>query len=336
MRPYVVALTLLIGVATHGGEVKQMVDKGSGVKVYTLAQGDVVAEVAPDAGFNVFSIKYKGRELLKQPASLDKLPGYMYGVPLLYPMPNRVRHGKLKLADLDLSFEPNNGAHFLHGLVHSAPFQVDGVEQTEDAAQITGIINFKRESVWHKRFPLDHRLLIKLRVTDRAVRWTYELDNSNGNSAIPYGFGLHPWFLYQGTRKKTILTVPATHWMEAVELMPTGKLVDLNGTKFDARNGISLQDFIIDDVYFGLEPNDPARIDFEDVGLQIRLNASKEFTHMVVYTPDKEPFFCVENQTCSTDAHNLYERGLKRESHLLICKPHSIETGWAEFEFQQK
>jgi aldose 1-epimerase len=133
-----------------------------------------------------------------------------------------------------------------------------------------------------------------------------------------------------------MLTIPATHWMEAVDLMPTGKIVDLKGSSFDARSGISLENFVVDDVYFGLEPKDPVRIDFQDVGLSIRLNASKQFTHLVVYTPDKEPFFCVENQTCSTDAHNLYERGLKRESNLLICKPHSIESGWAEFEFQQK
>ena len=31
---------------------------------------------------------------------------------------------------------------------------------------------------------------------------------------------------------------------------------------------------------------------------------------MVVYTPEMD-FFCLENQTCMTDAHNFYDKGYK-------------------------
>jgi aldose 1-epimerase len=53
----------------------------------------------------------------------------------------------------------------------------------------------------------------------------------------------------------------------------------------------------------------------------VTLEASEIFKHMVVYTPSKRDFFCLENQTCSTDAHNLYEKGFTEEAHLLILEP---------------
>jgi aldose 1-epimerase len=160
-----------------------------------------------------------------------------------------------------------------------------------------------------------------------AVQWTYTVDNSQGDRPVPYGFAIHPWFVYQGERGRTRLTVPATHWMEAVDLLPTGRLVSLDETDLDARQGRSLEGFVIDDVYFGMKPVRPTKIDFLDAGLALELAASQEFTHLVVYTP-LEPHFCVENQTCSTDAHNLYARGLKRESNLQIVPPGQSQSGW--------
>jgi aldose 1-epimerase len=121
--------------------------------------------------------------------------------------------------------------------------------------------------------------------------------------------------------------------MEAVELLPTGKLVDLQGSRFDARLGRSLDGFVIDDVFFGMKEASPARIHFEEAGLSIALKASPEFTHMVVYTPE-EPWFCVENQTCSTDAHNLYSQGFREESHLLIVPAGKSQSGSVQLEFQ--
>jgi aldose 1-epimerase len=41
----------------------------------------------------------------------------------------------------------------------------------------------------------------------------------------------------------------------------------------------------------------------------------------VVYTPPPAPFFCVENQSCSTNAHNLHNEGLVAEASLSILNP---------------
>jgi aldose 1-epimerase len=182
---------------------------------------------------------------------------------------------------------------------------------------------------------LPHTLDLKIKVGGNAIRWTYTVDNRQGNKPVPFGFALHPWFLYQGARKDTYVTIPATHLMDAEKLLPTGKLLDLaSEPDYDARQPRSLEGFLRDDVYYGMQPSKPAVIDFRGPKLKVTLSASEEFTHLVLYTPKDQPWFCVENQTCSTDAHNLFARGLKKESHLQIVEPGKTATGWVEYRFE--
>jgi aldose 1-epimerase len=334
MRPHDGWLGILFIMSAHvamAGTLSSELDSVSGFHVYTLTQGDTCVRVVPDAGFNAYSIRYQGRELLRTPATLNDLPGFMYGVPLLYPTPNRVRAGKLRLAEQTITYTPNNGPNFLHGLVHSVPFLVGDTSTSATEVTLSGYLIFGPGTSWHAGFPIEHTLKVTLTVRDHAVRWTYDVDNTAGSRAVPFGFGLHPWFLDQSPRTDVKLTVPATHWMEAKELLPTGRLVDLAGTRYDLRQGKMLEGVMLDDVYFGMTPEHPARIDYLKEKFSITLKASPEFTHMVVFT-EQPGHFCVENQTCSTDAHNLHAAGQKEPAHLLEAQPGESATGWVEFQ----
>ena len=113
-------------------------------------------------------------------------------------------------------------------------------------------------------------------------------------------------------------------------LIPTGKLLDLQGHPHDLRTARTLEDFVIDDVFHGMQPDKPAVIDFREIKLKISFPATADFAKMVVYTP-KEPWFCVENQTSSTDAHNLHAKGLTKEANLIIVPKGQTHTGSAEY-----
>ena len=91
---------------------------------------------------------------------------------------------------------------------------------------------------------------------------------------------------------------------------------------------------MIDDVYFGMTPQKPTTIDLRDIRLKLLLRGSADFTHLVVYTPNAD-WFCVENQTCSTDAHNLHAKGLVKESHLQIVPPGKKQSGTLEIELEK-
>ncbi len=193
---------------------------------------------------------------------------------------------------------------------------------------------FQPGSELFKLFPLAHTLSLNIEALDNGVRWTYSVDNTKGGKPVPFGFAIHPYILYQGPREKTYITIPTTNLMESEKLLPTGKLLDLAGSKYDARQPKSLEGFLSDDVYFGMKSSAPTIIDFRQPRIKITLKASEDFTHLVLYTPKDEPWFCVENQTCSTDAHNLFARGLKKESHLQVVEPGKVASGHVEMRFE--
>ncbi len=313
------------------GTVQKINDEQTGWQVYELRQEETVVRVIPEAGCNAYSWQVRGVELFHTPEQLADVAGFGYGNPVLYPTPNRVRDARLRLGDLDLEFSPNNGPNFLHGLVHSAAWSVVATSQDEQSASLECELAFEPGTEAYRWFPLAHKLRLKVEVRSQSVRWTYTVDNSAGAKPVPFGFALHPYFRYLNGRAETEITIPATHLMESVDLLPTGKLLPLEGSEFDARTGKSLRGFVADDVYFGLQPKHPARIEFHERGIGIVLTASEDFTHMVVYTPPGRPFFCMENQTCSTDAHNLYARGLERESHLLFAAAGESVSGFVEY-----
>jgi aldose 1-epimerase len=320
--------------SSEAGEVQQMKDQETGWMVYTACAGKTCVSVVPQAGCNVFSIVHDGQEMLKKPKSLKDLPGFMYGNPVCYPTPNRVANAEFLFEGKTYKFPANNGKNFLHGLVHSAAWEYLGAEASATETTLHNRIVFKEGTEWFKLFPFAHTFKLAITVKEGAVKFTYTVENT-GTGPVPFGLAFHPWFLYQGSRAQTFLQVPAKHIYEVSDpsptgLIPTGKLLDLEGNPHDLRTARTLEDFVIDDVFEGMTPEKPAVIDFREVHLKLTLPASADFTHMVVYTP-KEPWFCVENQTCSTDAINLQPK--LKEANLIVVAPGKSHTGTAEFQF---
>jgi aldose 1-epimerase len=116
--------------------------------------------------------------------------------------------------------------------------------------------------------------------------------------------------------------------MEATpDLLPTGRLLDVQGTPFDLRSPRALGSLDLDHVFTRLTSGGGARIEYRSIGMSVDLEATPDFTHAVVYSPKGEGFFCLENQTCSTDAHNLFDRGFHRESGLKTVPPRGLRKG---------
>lgn len=327
-------LFLLIGYSSvQAAECRRDVDASTGWAVYTLSHGNTVATVVPAAGANVQSVVHSGAEYFHQPNGLKNLPGVRCGNPILYPTPNRIHGAQFTFEGRTYEFPPNGRGNFIHGLVHSEPFEVESVSVEKDSVTIVCRLVFKPDGRPFTLFPWEHTFRMAITVRDGSVRWAYEVDNDQSDRNLPFGVALHPYIRYQRDREQAYLSVPATHLMESRQQLPTGKLLDLEGQALDARKPVSLAGFHADDVFFGMRPSQPARISFRDVGRSITFRASKEFTHLVVWTPDR-PYLGIENQTCSTDAHNLASRGLTKEAHLQICPPGEKRSGFVEYQFE--
>jgi aldose 1-epimerase len=341
-RPCCLTFQLIAAVAVAflpcpliAGDVSKRVDANTGWDVYTLQQGDTKVCVVPAAGANAFSIVDRGTEYLRVPDDISKLPGVGYGVPILYPMPNRVRDAEFRFEGKRFTFPKNGRGHFIHGLVHSEAFKVEKTSSDNDSASITCTLTFAPGSTPHELFPLEHNFRITVTVRDQAVRWTYEVDNSDGDDNVPFGVGLHPYFVYQNSREQTFLKVPAKTIMAARDKLPTGDLVNASFHPLGALTSRSLENYDADDVFFGMKSDQPASVEFREAKRRVTLVASSDFTHLVVWTPDR-PYFGIENQTCSTDAHNLSANGRNDVAHLLVCPPGETMTGWVEYQFKSE
>ncbi|MEM7386116.1 MAG: aldose 1-epimerase [Verrucomicrobiota bacterium] len=327
----VLSLVVLVP-AMFAGTLSVERDAQTGWDIYVMTQGETVATFVPAAGANVQSVKHRGVEYFHQPEELSKLPGVRCGNPVLYPTPNRIKGGRFEFEGREFVFREGKGNH-IHGLVNRAVFSCQSTRVSSDSVSVTAALRFDETSERGRLFPFEHTFRMIVTVEEGAVRWDYEVDNDASGKNLPFGVALHPYLKYLGTRKETFLHVPATALMESEKQLPSGKLLDLDGHRLDARKPVSLEGYQSDDVFFGMVPEKPARVEFRGVGRSVTFKASKDFTHLVVWTPDR-PFMGIENQTCSTDAHNLAAGGMNEVAHLQICPPGEKRQGWVQYLFE--
>lgn len=312
-------------------------DSASGQPVVVLertgGEHPMSVRVAPQSGANLFSLTYDGKELLYSDPDLSKLPGYHFGTPVLYPAPNRVAKGVFSFEGRTFDWGVNEKDRFLHALVHSVPWEYEPPTAAADKAELLTWLDFAPGTPLYEKFGFNHRLNLRFSLDSLGVKVAYEVVNRD-SLTIPFGFAIHPYFKFIDDRNDIFLCVPAKAHMQAEDLMPTGVLDSLDGSQYDLRAPTSVGPLVLDEVYYGMEPDKPAYIEYRDSGLKLTLHSSPDFTHMVVYAQPQNQFVCVENQTCSTDAHNLYARGLQDVANLLFAKPGETVGGWVRFQIE--
>lgn len=296
--------------------------------------GETMAQFAPQYGSNLFSLAVDGTDYLVGMTGQAEAP--LLGTPILYPMPNRVRDAQFSFAGRTFRFQPNNGANFIHGLVRDQPWQCDAPQVSDGAVAVKTWISFEPGTALYDLFPIRNTLELTYTLTPGTIRLDFVVRNDDPEQLLPFGLAIHPYFPILGSRDSVRLLVPAQKRMEAQDLLPTGRLIDLAEGPADIRKPTSLEQLSLDDVFWGMAEDKPAVIYYDSLGLKLTLSASAFFTHSVVYTPAGRPFFCIENQSCSTDAHNMYSRGLRDEAHLAILEPGKSQPVWIEFALSEQ
>jgi aldose 1-epimerase len=280
----------------------------------------------PEVGCNLLSFSVSGTEYLQAIAA----DASILGTPILYPTPNRVKDAQFSFGGRTFRFAPNNGPHFIHGLVRDIPWQCDEPRPCEGGVSATARIAFRPGTAQYERFPIRNTLELTYILTPGKLRLEFKVHNED-RQLLPFGLAIHPYFVILGSRDQVRIQAPVQKRMEAIGLIPTGRLLDLSASAADLRRPVSLEALDLDDVFWGVAPGQPHTIYYDSNGQRLSLRASELFTHSVVYTPRSKPYFCIENQSCSTDAHNLHARGLLQEAHLTILEPGQTLSAWIEF-----
>ncbi|GHO42858.1 aldose 1-epimerase [Ktedonospora formicarum] len=289
--------------------------------------------IAPELGSNMFRFRVGNQDLIYSERDLLKRMDFT-GNFVLWPFPNRIRDQQYRYQGQSYSLKevprPQGNAVLIHGLVFDRAWQYEQPVITTDAASVTTFVEMDPASPYFASYPFPSRLSLTYTLTKQGVNITYHVENK-GSHDLPFGFALHPYFILPGGADKTYVQLPAEAVMEADdELLPTKRVFDVNKlmyAMYDLRQPRPLDSLLLDHVYTNLHTQESAILDYREQGMQLRISASDDFTHIVIYVPKGEPYCCVEYQTCSTDAVNLHNQGARDISHLLEVAPGESYTG---------
>ncbi|HXZ06306.1 MAG TPA: aldose 1-epimerase [Ktedonobacteraceae bacterium] len=291
--------------------------------------------IAPEFGSNLFRFRVGEHELIYTDESLLKQRDFT-GTFVLWPFPNRVRDKRYIYQGQRYSLEnvhrPGGDAALVHGLVFDRPWHYAQPVIGPDAVSVTTFVDMNVESPYYSAYPFDSRLSLTYALSGTELSVTYEVYNKSDRT-LPFGFSLHPYLSTFEDKRHVLLSLPAQAVMEADdELLPTGRIFDVRKVMYamyDLREPVPVANLKLDHVYTRLVPPALSIIDFTMLAMQLHITATDDFTHQVIYTPPHLPSFCIEYQTCSTDAINLYHQSstLREAAHLLEVQSGATYSG---------
>lgn len=297
------------------------------------------AQVLPSFGFNCFSWRpvvagdaFDALWAVPDFAAGTGKPSHS-GIPILFPFPGRIRESAFEYGGKRyvLTASGMNSGNAIHGFVMNRPWEV--VERS-DARVAARFIASRVEPKILDEWPADFELTAEYALAADTLSFTFTVRNPD-TKPLPWALGLHPYFRAplgpQGTFGACRLRVPAAKRWELVNVLPTGKQLDVSGA-YDLRPGARIGETAYDDVYGGLPAGAQQQVcAVEDAanGRRIRVTFGDEYNTVVVYTPPHREAVCIEPYTCVPDMFWLTNAG--RDVGLRVLAPGESYTTRVDF-----
>lgn len=312
-------------------EVGKAVNEISGMDEVIMSGAGHEVRILPQAGFNVYYWHYNDEEVLMKPVDIMQI-GTKYGIPILFPTPNRIEDGVFLWKGKTYEMNKRGERVKIHGLVKDEPFTVTCLEANADAAVCEACIRIHLADDLYEAYPFPCTLVVRYTLTEAGLHMDMSVTN-DGIEEMPFGFAVHPYFSKHGDASKVYLNVPVKRVYETdEELIPSGRIYEMDPSKRPDGEGHSVDSLYLDNVFRGMSEDAESTVDWANFRLHIV--ASDCYRNVVVFTPHNRPGFCIEPQTCSTNSINLYSRGLIDESGLLILQPGQTFTSWVDYRIE--
>ncbi|WP_437226111.1 aldose 1-epimerase [Planctomicrobium sp. SH661] len=300
-------------------------------------ESGAAARIAPELGFNCFFFEavIDGHRVSVIDAPADVLKGQArpssYGIPILFPFPNRIRSGRFEWEGTQYQIPLEEGVtNAIHGFCLDRPWRV--VDQSKDS--VTGRFQLSvdapdRLAAWPTDFIID----VRYRVTENRLECQFRITNPT-TKTLPWGLGTHAYFKLpfgaNSSPKDCIATVPISEeWELDDQLIPTGRRLPVENS-FALRNGARFGAQKLDNVFTGWQSDGGTvrtSIFDERAGIELTQVCDAEFfREMVAYTPPERDSICLEPYTCVTDAINLQPRDLN--AGLQVLGPKGVAQTW--------
>ncbi len=264
-----------------------------------LTAGDATVEVAPWRGGLVTRFDVAGRPVLYLDESSlhDPSKNVRGGVPVLFPTPG-------KLADDRWSWHGQSGALPQHGFARSLAWEVVAHSANEAVLRLTW--DGAPPDRWHWPCTIEMRYTLK----GHTLRLAPTVTN-HGTSPMPFGFGLHPYFLVESADKAT-LRIP-THATRAFDNVSKREIALTNAIDLTAR-----------EVDLHLVDHGSAQASLLWArGRRVDLRCSAELTRWVIWTLAEKPFVCLEPWNAPGNAMN-------GDARLIVVEPGALHASFVE------
>jgi aldose 1-epimerase len=267
-----------------------------------VAGGGFRAEVLPDLGAGIASLRFNGRDLLR-PATAAEIGRRNHsglGSFLMAPWTNRLDAGKLRFGGRTWHLPINRPQDrtAIHGFLRELPWRV----RRRALSALTLAVDATR-TPWRVSATLD------LRFGEGVATMTLSLVN-RGRRAVPVGIGLHPWF---PRTPRSTLRFAATHGFPR-----NARNLPVSAEPARGMSGPLAAQRGHDGHWSGWDGT--AVLD------GMRLTAGGAFRNLHVYVPAQDPVVCVEPVSHVPDVLNRPD--LARHGAMRMLAPGRRISGW--------
>lgn len=258
--------------------------------------------IVPAAGANVLDIKFGNQSILDGHQTPEELESGKWGKStILFPFPNRLDGGKYNWLGKEYVFPVNNAAtgNAIHGFVREEAFEPEFVFLGQDLASIRCYFDYTGE---RESYPFPFSLELEFTIHDSG-KFELQVEVMNlHRTAIPIGFGWHPYFRLANRADLHQLKLPACEKVDINDRMiPTG-----GRTPFpDFQSLRKVEDTFLDNCFQYGKPSGYYQLTLEGEGqtLSMKANAA-EFPFFQVFTPPHRESIALEPMSCNVDVFN--------------------------------
>ena len=235
---------------------------------------------------------------------------------VLIPFPGRVGEGRYTFQGGTYQMEKNDaeGPNAIHGFLRKTLWDVEQNGPAE-AAFTTAIAADD-----HPGYPFALAARVTYRVDREGLACSFVIGNV-GDTAAPVGAGFHPYFTVGSALiDADTLHVPMASTLEYQDLVPTGKVLPVEGNKLDFRTPRTIGGVVFNDCYLGPTRDADGRVRIRlsggAAGRSLTVWMDEAFGYVVLYSGDPLPedhrrrALAIEPMTCGSDAFNHPEWGL--------------------------
>jgi len=205
----------------------------NGIEVSITNYGGIITSViAPDKNGIPDNIVL-GFSKLDHYLDQKYLSGYPYFAGIIGRVANRIKNGKFTLEGVDYELAINNGPNHLHGGITGFDrriWQAEALVEEEKVALILSYFSPHGE----ENYPGNLNVTCLLTLNNNNELSIDYFANTDQTTIV--NLTNHTYFNLTGGRESILdheLSIAARHYTEAVDLIPTGKILPVKGTPYD-------------------------------------------------------------------------------------------------------